>query len=246
MKPTSILIVEDDLLTAHDLKDLLQEHGYFVLDIAKSYTECQQILLQKVPDMVLLDISLRGSGQSGIEVAEILLKPQKIPYLFLTGHDDVSTFEAVKPLAPIAFLTKPYRAKDIIFQIELAVEEIRRRRDSIKSPVHADTFYVYCEHAHLRIQKSEIVLIEAETSYSRIFLKGQAKPVLLTLHLKKMTTFLPTANFYRLSRKHVINLNYLKRFDQDVVWLDSLDFPIPIPQQGRKELMNQLAIVKID
>ena len=113
------------------------------------------------------------------------------------------------------------------------------------NPKLSDSIYVFVDNAHFKITKKDIIRIEADSSYVKVILNGFEKPLLITMNLKKMASFLTSTNFFRLSRKHLINLDYLQKFDNDKIWMQGLETTIPIPQNGKKELMNQLAVVKI-
>lgn len=245
MEKNKIIIIEDDILTSVDLQEILRRSGHQIMGNAKNFQEAQMLLAHQKPDLAIVDIKLRGSSHTGLEIAEILLKPKGIPFIFLTSLDDQSVFDQARPLLPAAFLTKPFRPKEVVYQVELALAQAAQKNSRETNPIHADAFFIYCENSHLKIEKKNIVLIKAETSYCLIYLAHESKPYLVTIHLKKIASFLPSSNFFRLSRTFLINLDYLTKFDQENVWLMGLDFLIPIPQSNKKELMSQLAIVKI-
>jgi len=245
MEKIRILIIEDEMITATDLKEILQKRGHVVIGLAKNYYETVSMVERQKPDLALVDIKLRNSTHNGIEIAETYLKNQEIPYIFLTSQSDSQTFEQAKLTAPKSYLTKPFRENEVVFQIELAFEQHLSQMSKTNNPVISDTIFVFVENAHFRITKKDIIVIQAETSYINVFLSTYEKPLLITMNLKNISKLLPNPNFFRLSRKHLINLDYLQKFDNDKIWMRGLESTIPIPQNGKKELMNQLAVVKI-
>jgi DNA-binding LytR/AlgR family response regulator len=245
MEKIKILIIEDEMITATDLKEILQKRGHRIIGIAKNFYETASMLEYDKPDLALVDIKLKNSTHNGIEIAESLLKNKDIPYVFLTSQSDMQTFDQAKQTAPKAYLTKPFRENEVVFQIELVFEQFLNQLQKNNNPVLSDSIYIFVENAHFRITKKEIIVIQAETSYINVFLSSYEKPLLITMNLKNISKLLPSPNFFRLSRKHLINLDYLQKFDNDKIWMRGLESTIPIPQNGKKELMNQLAVVKI-
>ena len=246
MEKIKILIIEDEMITATDLREILQKRGHKVIGLAKNYFEVASMLDSEKPDIALVDIKLRNSTHNGIEIAETLLKNLNIPYIYLTSQSDMSTFDQAKLSNPKAYLTKPFRENEVIFQIELVFEQHLGLLQKNNNPFISDTIYIFIENAHFRIEKKEIVAIEADTSYIRIFIKNTEKPVFVTMNLKKMSGYLVSHNFFRLSRKHLINLEYLQKFDNEKIWMKGMESTIPIPQNGKKELTSRLAMVKIN
>lgn len=245
MEKIKILIIEDEMITATDLKEILQKRGHKVTGIAKNYYETSTMIAHERPDLALVDIKLRNSTHNGIEIAETLLRNQEIPCIFLTSQSDMQTFDQARVTGPKAYLTKPFRENELIFQIELVFEQFLAQASSVSNPSISDVIYVFIENAHFRIDKKEIVAIEADNAYIKIFARDLPKPMLVTMNLKRFSGYLNTPNFFRLSRKHLINLNYLQKFDNDRIWLNGLEQSLPIPQNGKKELMSKLAVVKI-
>ena len=114
----SILIVEDEFLIANNLQHILTKAGYQVTGLAKSVAEAQRLLTQALPDIVLLDIFLKGE-QTGIDLAH-WLSEQHIPFVFLSANLSDSVLEAAKVTHPFGFLNKPFRAKDVLTTLEIA------------------------------------------------------------------------------------------------------------------------------
>nr|GFC58220.1 hypothetical protein [Tanacetum cinerariifolium] len=114
----SILIVEDEFLIANNLQRILVKAGYQVTGLAKSVAEARQLLAQVPPDIVLLDIFLKGE-QTGIDLAH-WLNEQHIPFVFLSANLSDSVLEAAKVTHPFGFLNKPFRTKDVLTTLEIA------------------------------------------------------------------------------------------------------------------------------
>ena len=113
-----ILIVEDQWIEANDLQIILESSGFGVTGIAKSVDQALSLIAEQRPDMVLLDIFLKGE-LTGIDLAKTLAD-QKIPFIYLTANSDSITLEAAKSTQPYGFLVKPYRERDILVALEIA------------------------------------------------------------------------------------------------------------------------------
>jgi DNA-binding NtrC family response regulator len=113
-----VLIVEDQWIEANDLQMILENAGFQVTGIAKSVAQALELLKGEKPDMVLLDIFLKGE-LTGIDLAKILAA-ERIPFIYLTANSDQHTLEAAKATQPYGFLVKPYRERDILVALDIA------------------------------------------------------------------------------------------------------------------------------
>jgi PAS domain S-box-containing protein len=122
MAGESILIVEDSYIVGLHLQKTLEGDGYRVIDIvatAEGSIECFQI---EKPDLVLMDITLRGS-MNGIEAATIIRDRFFTPVIFITALTDDDTLEQAKYAEPYGYLTKPFEDQDIIKTIRLTLHK---------------------------------------------------------------------------------------------------------------------------
>jgi DNA-binding NtrC family response regulator len=113
-----VLIVEDEFLVANDLRVILKLAGYKVNGIAASFEEADQNLQNHKPDLVLLDIRLKGK-LSGIDFAR-KLRAENIPFIYLSANSSQEVLEEAKSTDPYGFLVKPFREKDLLVALEIA------------------------------------------------------------------------------------------------------------------------------
>ncbi len=113
-----VLIVEDEYIIANDMELILHEAGYPVLGVADSVAEALTLIDQKTPDMVLLDIYLKGK-ETGIDLAKHL-EDRNIPFIYISANDNKSVLEAVKATQPSGYIVKPFREKDILTTLEIS------------------------------------------------------------------------------------------------------------------------------
>ena len=115
---SKILIVEDQFIEANDLRIILEKDGHSVCGIAKSVDQAINILRKEKPEIVLLDIFLKGD-LTGIHFAKMLMN-ENIPFIYLSANSNPSTLEAAKATQPYGFLVKPFREKDILVALDIA------------------------------------------------------------------------------------------------------------------------------
>ncbi|MCD4818328.1 MAG: response regulator [Candidatus Cloacimonetes bacterium] len=150
MKLQNIMIVEDDLNIARELKYLLLELGYKVTSMVKSGEEALLKLETEKPDLITMDIELEGK-LDGIETAKFIVKNYSIPIVFTTSHVESETIEKAKTVTPYGYIVKPIRESDIRATIEIA-------------------FYKYRMELLLR-EKDELLQTVIDTSPNLIFVK---------------------------------------------------------------------------
>ncbi len=102
----TVLIVEDEILTAKSLQMDLEGLGATVLKPVTKGEVAVDVAIQEEPSLILMDIRLAG-GLDGIETAQIIHEKQNIPIVFMTGYAAESFQERVQKVNPVGFLEKP-------------------------------------------------------------------------------------------------------------------------------------------
>ncbi len=115
-----ILVVEDEYILAMNLKESLESFGYFVQDTADSAEKAIEKATKLHPNLVLMDIRLRGE-MDGIQAAEQIWNRLHIPIIYLTGHSDQSTVERAMQTSPFGYLLKPAKEKELHTAIQAAL-----------------------------------------------------------------------------------------------------------------------------
>ena len=121
MTSASILVVEDEVIVAENLRVTLSGMGYHVPETACSSSEAMDSVVRNLPDLILMDISLEGSEFDGIETARRIRKDHDIPVVFVTAYADDETLERVKTTEPFAYILKPFNERELYSAIELAL-----------------------------------------------------------------------------------------------------------------------------
>jgi PAS domain S-box-containing protein len=114
-----ILVVEDEIIVAEDIRRSLQRMGYVVPSVASSGEEAIKKAQEFNPDLVLMDIMLAG-GMDGIEAAEQIRSCFDIPVVYLTAYSDEKTLERAKITEPFGYIIKPFKERELHINIEIA------------------------------------------------------------------------------------------------------------------------------
>ncbi len=115
-----VLIVEDEALIALDLKSRLQCANYSVVGVADNMEDALGLVDNKTPDIVLMDIRIRGQ-HDGIETAGLIRARYDIPVVFVTAYADRETLERAKLAEPFGYIMKPIVNVDFHAQIETVI-----------------------------------------------------------------------------------------------------------------------------
>jgi CheY-like chemotaxis protein len=122
MPDVCVLLVEDDDIIARVAEWRLKNLGYSLCGRATTGAEAMELVVRNKPDIVLMDINIRGDID-GIETAKMIKKGFNIPVVYVTSHSDGPTLERAKATNPDGFIVKPFEDKDLRVAIELALKK---------------------------------------------------------------------------------------------------------------------------
>jgi PAS domain S-box-containing protein len=124
MARPQILVVEDESIVAEDMKAMLEGFGYAVPAVAFSGEEAVKKVLDTRPDLVLMDIVLKGQ-MSGVEAVERIRSRCNIPVVYVTAYADETTVRRAKVTEPFGYILKPFDAREVQTTIEIALYKHR-------------------------------------------------------------------------------------------------------------------------
>ncbi|MDF5738541.1 MULTISPECIES: GGDEF domain-containing response regulator [unclassified Nostoc] len=124
MSKVNILIVEDEFIVAMDIRNRLENFGYTVLGLVDSGEEAIEKAADDSLDLVLMDIILKGK-MDGVEAAQIIHNLFNIPVIYLTVDDNEKTLERAKVTQPFGYIIKPFKEKELKFNIEITLSKHR-------------------------------------------------------------------------------------------------------------------------
>jgi PAS domain S-box-containing protein len=182
-KKVKILVVEDEILTAENIRIVLESSGYGVLPLLATGEEAVQSVRETLPDLVLMDIKLEGE-MDGIEASRRVRELADVPIIYLTAYSDEQTLERAKESEPFGYILKPFNEYDLTNTIEMvlykheAEKRLRREKEInaalarlsqalLKSPSTEDISYQVLEQAklHTHSRFGFVGYIDPKTGY---------------------------------------------------------------------------------
>ncbi len=130
---SKILIVEDEMIISMEIKQKLTAMGYVVTGQAITGESAIQKSGEKQPDLVLMDIRLKGE-MDGITAAKRIIELFDLPIIFLTAHSDKATLERAISVSPSGYLLKPFKERELMTNIEMSLHKHR-----VKQKLKEDT-----------------------------------------------------------------------------------------------------------
>ncbi|TQD27634.1 response regulator [Methanolobus vulcani] len=128
MTNEKIMIVEDEKIVALDIKDSLEHFGYSVPYMADSGEDAIKFIDQCRPDLILMDIVLKGK-MDGIETAGTIHKNYGIPVIYLTAYSDEKTLQRAKLTEPFGHILKPFDERELRTNIEIALYKREKEKE---------------------------------------------------------------------------------------------------------------------
>ena len=251
MSKTNILIVEDESIVAKDIAQSLKKLGYNVIETVSSGEAAVIIAEEKRPDLVLMDIMLKGE-MSGIDAANFIHEKNNIPVIFLTAYADESTLSKAKISEPYGYIIKPFKEIDLHSNIEMALYkhqkaiELKKERDFLFSLVEnqessPDILFIKSNSKLVKVQTVDIFYVEALKDYVIV----NTLNARYTIHstMKDIEAKLPQKEFVRVHRSFIVRIDKIISIEQPYLIIEHEKKPIPIGGSHKDELMSRLNLL---
>ena len=238
-----ILVVEDDMIIAAHICLQLTNLGYEITGIETRGEEAVVHANVNTPDIILMDINLRGT-LDGIETAKMIQQKINIPIIYLTANTDEASFQRAKETHPYAFIPKPLNSVQLQRTFALVVEQLKEKKTEtlyadLPIEVLDDRIFIRYNGKMNKLLLSDILYIEADRNYCKIV--TTSNDYLITATLKTMEEKLPKHKFLRVHRSYMVNIAKL-----DVVAEGHLEINrkvIPLGKAHRGSLLNRLQTI---
>lgn len=247
MNDIKILIVEDDLLIAENLKATLEDLGYDVYEPCATAAEAIKTLEHQTFDLAMLDINLNGKDE-GIEIGRLINTKYKFPFIFLTAFSDKETVQAATTAYPSAYLIKPTNAATLFATIQTAINNFQKSKipNDATDELNDDSFFVKVGTSISKFYWQDVVYIASGKNYISIQLnKPNTAPVAIRSTLQyAMSNLIPGAfkqSFLQISRTHCINITTIKEVKNDFAITAFGSFEVG--EKYKKNLMEKLNIL---
>jgi len=239
-----ILVVEDEMIIAAKISMQLTSLGYEVTGILPRGEQAVQQVKENKPDIILLDINLKGQ-LDGIETALQIQQFAQIPIIYLTANSDEATFNRAKPTKPYAFISKPFKQLDLQRAIELTISRMAENAAGINSEnttgdeqpfILSDRIFVRYKEKMIKIMLADILYMEAERNYSRIY--TISREYILSVPLKTIEEKMSMQLFMRIHRSYLINITHVEEVFENHVMIEKKS--VPIGTGMREQLMQRI------
>jgi len=251
MAGNSVLVVEDEKIVSKDIQLSLKKLGYIIVGTADTGEGAIREALEKKPDIVLMDIMLKGT-MNGIEAATQIREKMNIPVIYLTAYTDGSTLERAKKTEPYGYIIKPFKEVDIHTTIEMAIYkhakemELIKERDMLYNIVEGskeeqDHIFVKSNSRLVKLKISDIYFVEALKDY--VVINTLEKRYTIHSTMKDIEAKLRGDKFMRIHRSYIINVDRIAAIEQPNVILENDKKVIPIGGSYKDELSERINLM---
>jgi len=244
-KLVRILIVEDELIIAAHITQVLTNYGHTVIETITKGEKVPGFIANNIPELILMDINLAGQ-LDGIETAKIIAETAKIPVIFLTANVAEGTFEKSKEAFPYAFISKPFKPEELLRTIDLIMSRIDRNdsaehteNDSNEERREFDFIFIKDKDKMVKVHLSDIYYIVAERNYSKVH--TASKVFLLSTTLKSVEAKINSKVMQRIHRSYLVNTSVIDELNDNYVFIKGKS--IPISKSFKKELTQKLKLL---
>lgn len=231
-----ILIVEDEVIIAEDMKQMLEKLGYNVIGIAFDYNEAIDVLNEKKPDLALIDINLGGT-KDGIDLADFINKNYSIPLIFATSNVDPLTLAKVKRTISHGYLLKPFTPDDLYTSIEIGIGNFHNNKTENQKP--KDSIFIKQQELYIKININDIFWLKSDRNYTEIntinkmyLVRGTVKDTLDELDQR----------FIRIHKTFVVNIEKIDALGPNYIIINKQE--LPIGKIYKEELMSKIRTLK--
>jgi DNA-binding LytR/AlgR family response regulator len=235
----NILIVEDDLSFALELEMLLEAMGYHTSKRVDNGEEAYEFIYEYRPDLILMDINLKGSI-SGTELGQRILTFE-IPIIYITAFQNEKMFKAAQQSKMVAYLVKPISKftlqAAIANAIEAALHKTQARLNDVENIFSSDYLFIKKDGIYKKIYIFDIQYIYASNNYCKIYML-EDNIYFIRISLDKLEHKLPSKMFLRIHRQYLINLAQIDTVDFGACTLliNGVEEMIPISRSKRSVL----------
>ena len=142
MAKLRILVVEDDAIIAMEISERLKRMDYDVTGIVSTGEEAISLAIEKPPDLILMDIHLRGE-MDGTEAARQITSHVEVPVIYLTAYSDQETRERAHQIFSYGYIIKPFNDQQLLCAIDMAFSNHALHRKVKESE---EKFHTLFEH----------------------------------------------------------------------------------------------------
>jgi len=238
MAKVKVLIVEDELIIAEEIRDVLEELDYEVYEPANTYTAAIEAIEEEIPDIAIVDINLSGR-KTGIDLAAKINSEYNFPFIFLTSNTDRITLEEAKQVEPLAYLVKPYSKQELFTSIEVALYNYSKQRAQAfdqGSLIIKNSLFIKQNKAFIRLNFEDILYLVSDHVYMEIVMTNGKKHTVRGTLNEYMNRLGP--NFVRSNRSYIAYLDHLVEINHGYLILNGAE--VPVGKKQRDDILSRL------
>ena len=245
MKKVRIAIVEDEMINAETLHDMIEDLGYEVYGKFMRAQKAWEAFQQDQPDFALLDIRLKGE-ETGIWLAGKVKEQFDFPYIYLTSFGDKKTIDDAAKTNAYGYLMKPVEKRNLHAAIEVALHQRASKKNSESEEkgkpdqqmVLKDALFIKDEYYYSKIMLNEIRYVKSDDNYVEIHTLH--KKHLVRGSLKGFSQKLPSAQFLQVHRSYIINISATTGIGANFIKIG--DDSIPISKNYQEQIKGYFDI----
>lgn len=250
MNKIKILIVEDEFIIAQDIELRLTELGFIIEESVSNVKDAVHFLENNEVDIAIVDIAL-DDDENGIDLAKIINKRFKFPFIFLTSTANEETIAEAKSVNPAAYLLKPFNDKQLKVSIEMALAnyyepDSKEENDTEQANSNSEmllkmptALFLKKGNHYEKVPYEDILWLEADSNYTFIYTKND-KFTYSTV-LKRFEDKLPNDIFFRIHRSYIVNLNSITGFEGNMLRIN--DKKIPVNKANRDAVFKRFEVI---
>jgi two-component system LytT family response regulator len=228
------LIIDDENRTRELIAKMITSFGYDIeaIPVGENVMSGIKAIEEIQPDIVFLDIQMPDG--TGFDVLKSV-KNKNFEVIFITAHEEFA-IKAIK-FSALDYLLKPIDPSELRAAVEKAIKTIDEKKEETQfdtlqyniQPNQKRRLVLKTQESVYVVELDEIIRCEADRNYTSFFLAG-GKKILVSKTLKEYETLLTGHNFLRVQQSHLINLDYVDRYDKGnggcVVMKDGSEVPL--------------------
>ncbi len=218
MPKVNVLIVEDDPLFAVEAEMIVEELGYTLAQTVDNSEAALEILTDHLPDLILMDISIKGP-MNGIELAHVIKdNGRDVPIIFLTAFADKQVYNEAKLAMPYAFIIKPFDKLTLQSTIESVLLRSGKPHATTElfqawkeGVVINESLFVKSNNKLFKVLIPSIRIIEADGNYS--ILNTAEKKYAIKTSLKQLKSKFSSRLFIQIHRNYIVQIPHIETVD---------------------------------
>ena len=226
MTPLKLIVVEDEVIIAENMRQSLNDLGYEVVNVSNNFEEARYAIEHEVFDLAIMDINLEDNqGRTGLDLATELKKIKDVPFIFITAYSDLDTITNASKLRPSAYLVKPVNDKTMFSTIQVAFQNYNENEAANKPEdkvSETDYFFTKIGSKNYKVLWKDVYLIKAVKNYVEIKSFEYTGTFLIRTSLSNCLESLVPAqikpNFIRINRSEAIHSGIINSYDNQLIY----------------------------